>query len=467
MLLTELRRRNQETATTPTKRQAEFLQLDCEEAFFGGAVGGAKSYCLLLWLAEGIPYEGYSGIVFRRTYPQLAKSGDSLIAKSFQIYHGLGGKWNGTDRQWRFPSGAVIEMGHLTHETTVYDYQGAAYQRAAFDELPQFSETQYLYLFSRLRRPVGFPIKPGVRGAGNPGGSGHIWTKKRFVTNEAIKAVLDLGLREPTPPGYSFATPEGRVFFPSRLIDNPYLDIDDYEQKLMHLDPLTRARLMKGDWSISEDGLIKPDYLRSFYDNGAQYELADSQGRIWRAVYPRECSRFFTIDPAGTSKERARETKGKPPSHSVISVFDHLNQGNHLFTLDVWRQRVTTPELCRAVEALHRKYKPAWIGCENVGIGLAVYSELLDRGFPMRALDPGGQDKATRAAAMLNMMAEGRFWVRKGAPWLDEVETELLAWTGHPDEPFDVGDTFAYAARYCGADRGPVKVGGAYLGRRL
>lgn len=430
-------------------------------------MGGAKSYSLLLWLAEGIEHQGYSAAIFRRTYPQLAKSGDSLIDKSFAIYGALGGKWNGTDRKWRFPAGSVIEMGHLTHETTVYDYQGGAYQRLAFDEITQFSEFQYTYMFSRLRRPRGFPVEPGVRCAGNPGGTGHYWVRKRFVTNEAIQAVLALGLRDETPPGYVFTTPEGRVFFPSRLIDNPHLDIDDYESKLHHLEPITRSRLLKGDWSISEDGLIRPEYLRFYVNNGAQYELSDAKGQVFRAVHPGECVRFFTIDPAGTSKERARETKGKPPSHSVISVFEHVPQGNQLLVLDVWRQRVNTPDLCRAVESLRKKYLPAWIGCENVGIGLAVYSELLDRGLPMRALDPGGQDKATRAASLLNMMAEGRFWVPRGALWLEEVEAELLAWTGHPDEPFDVGDTFAYAARYAGAAREPVVVDGPYLRRRM
>lgn len=455
------------TAITPTVRQSDFLKLTCSEALYGGSAGGGKSVALLLWLAQGVHLPGYSAILFRRTYPQLFKSGDSVYEKARELYRPLGGEWHAKSMQWKFPQGGIVEFGHITHEKTLDDYTGPAYHRVAFDELTQFPEHFYTYLFSRIRRIRDYPITLGMRAASNPGGIGHVWVKKRFVTFEAMEALRQLGSHEPTPRGMVFLATPKRAFVPSRIPDNPYLDADDYAEKLAELPPVTRARLMAGDWSINEDGLIKPDYLRSFYDNGHQYELGDAQGRIWRAVYPRECSRFFTIDPAGTSKERARETKGKPPSHSVISVFDHLNQGNHLFTLDVWRQRVTTPELCRAVETLHRKYKPAWIGCENVGIGLAVYSELLDRGFPMRALDPGGQDKATRAAAMLNMMAEGRFWVRKGAPWLDEVETELLAWTGHPDEPFDVGDTFAYAARYCGADRGPVKVGGAYLGRRL
>lgn len=452
---------------TPTARQAEFLALECEEALYGGAAGGGKTEGLLLWLAQGIDQPGYSGIFFRRTYPQLFKSGDSVLEKSRRIFKPLRGVWSGLAKQWRFPSGATVEFGHLTHEKTLDDYQGPSYHRIAFDELTQYPENFYTYLFSRIRRTVGFPISMGMRAGSNPGGIGHVWVKKRFVTNEAIETLRAMPADAPST-GKIFWNGPDRAFVPSRIPDNPHLDAVDYEKKLEHLPPITRARLKAGDWTISEDGLIKPDYLRPYYDNGSQYEMADAQSRVFRAVWPlRECVRFFTIDPAGTSKERARETKGKPPSYSVISVFDHLQQGNHLFVVDVWRQRVTTPELCRAVEDMRKRYLPAWIGCENVGIGLAVYSELLDRGLPMRALDPGGQDKATRAASLLNMMSEGRFWVPRSALWLDEVETELLAWTGHPDEPFDVGDTFAYAARYAGAAREPVFVDGAFMRRRL
>ena len=42
----------------------------------------------------------------------------------------------------------------MENEDSVYNYQGPAYQFVAYDELTQFSEQQYRYLFSRLRRTV-------------------------------------------------------------------------------------------------------------------------------------------------------------------------------------------------------------------------------------------------------------------------------------------------------------------------
>src|SRR5216684_5523404 len=53
---------------TPTERQRLFLKLDCEEALYGGAAGGAKTDALLMAALEYVAEPGYSAIIFRRTY---------------------------------------------------------------------------------------------------------------------------------------------------------------------------------------------------------------------------------------------------------------------------------------------------------------------------------------------------------------------------------------------------------------
>src|SRR5690349_5861373 len=75
----------------PHPRQAEFLGLNCEEALYGGAAGGGKTEALLMWLAQGITVPGYSAVFFRRTYAQLAKSNDSPLTKSHDLFRPLGG----------------------------------------------------------------------------------------------------------------------------------------------------------------------------------------------------------------------------------------------------------------------------------------------------------------------------------------------------------------------------------------
>jgi hypothetical protein len=237
------------TTKVPHPRQAEFLGLRCEEALYGGAAGGGKTEALLMWLAEGVDVPSYSAVFFRRTYAQLSKSNDSPLTKSHELYRPLGGKYKGTDHKWLFPSGASIEFGHLPHEDSIYNYQGPAYHRVAFDELTQFSESQYVYLISRMRRRVDFPVPMGFRAASNPGGPGHTWVKQRFITREAERTIQSLGPYERSPPGLIFWPAPNRAFVPARVADNPSLDIDDYvERMLTQLPPALRLRLLNGDW---------------------------------------------------------------------------------------------------------------------------------------------------------------------------------------------------------------------------
>lgn len=220
----------------PTPRQRAGLLLPHFEGLYGGAAGGGKSDWLLMAALQYVNVPGYSALLLRRTFPQLSKA-DGLIPRSHEWLAGTDAKWSAKDSTWHFPSGARLEFGHLQHETDKYNYQGAAYQFVGFDELTQFSEGQYRYLISRIRRPkdsVGalssVPLR--IRAGSNPGGVGHDWVKRRFLTDRT----------------------EERFFLPARLADNPHLDADEYAKGLALLDPVTRKQLLEGDWSARKAG---------------------------------------------------------------------------------------------------------------------------------------------------------------------------------------------------------------------
>ena len=174
---------------------------------------------------------GYAAIIFRRTHADLAlpgalmdRSRDWLINKAH---------WTDETKTWSFPSGATLTFGYLETEVHKYRYQGSEFQFCGFDELTQFSETQYKYLFSRLRRLKGSEVPIRMRGASNPGGIGHGWVKQRFLVE---------------------GNTTGRTFIPAGLSDNPHVDQDEYRQSLSELDPVTREQLLMGDWDAGNEG---------------------------------------------------------------------------------------------------------------------------------------------------------------------------------------------------------------------
>lgn len=231
----------------PEPKQDLFLSLNCEEALFGGAAGPGKSSALLMAALQYVEVPGYSAIMFRRTYKDLAHPG-ALMDRLGEWLRPTAARWNEQKKQWRFPSGAVIEFGHLEHETDKFEYQSAEFHAVFFDELSQFSESQYTYLFSRLRRLEGSLLPIRMRAATNPGAQ---WVKTRFE--------IDMRRDEPVQ-----VTADGeRVFVPAKLDDNSKVDRAQYRRTMGRLDPITRLQLLEGDWDARPEGkLFKREWFR-------------------------------------------------------------------------------------------------------------------------------------------------------------------------------------------------------------
>ena len=357
-------------------RQNEFLNLNCEEALYGGAAGGGKTEALLRWLAQGVGVPGYSGLFLRRTYPQLSKSNDSPIMRSFRMYAPLGGRYHAVDHRWTFPSTAVIEFGSMQHETSVIDYQGPSYHRIAFDELTQFSETQYGFMFSRIRKAAGFPISLGVRGATNPGGPGHGWVRSKFVTDEAQQALKKLTYRDPSPKGIFWK--EGRAFVPARVADNPSLDVDDYINRMLgHLPPKLREQMASGDWDAVEGALIDVANIQRYTTNpeGTRIHTYKKNNTLEYARDVSEMTRFATIDTASTAESAVAKTK-KRRSYSVVGVWDEDRQTKHIFLRYVWRKRVDYVGLKENVKRVLKEWNVRKTYVETAHNGPALVSDL-------------------------------------------------------------------------------------------
>jgi len=401
----------------PTPRQAAFLLLTCREALYGGAAGGGKSDSLLMAALQYVDIPGYAALLLRRTYADLALP-EALMDRANEWLSGTDARWDGKNKTWRFPSGATLSFGYLEHEKDKYRYQGAAFQFIGFDELTQFSESQYRYLFSRLRRLQGTNVPVRMRAASNPGGTGHEWVKQRFLVEGRAR---------------------GRVFVPAKLADNPYLDRAEYMASLSELDPITRAQLLNGDWTARQSG---GKFRREWF------EIVDTAPATLRKV------RYW--DLAATAPK-----EGQDPDWTVGALLGVSPEGIY-YLLDVRRVR-TTPagveRLVRQTAALDGHDVPIWMEQEPGSSGVNTidhYTRRVLSGFTFRG-DRVTGSKEERANPLSSQAEAGNVKLLRGVwngDFLDEADA--FPHGAHDDQVDAASGAFSKLGRDRLARRGKV-----------
>lgn len=286
--------------------QSDFLSASETEVLYGGAAGGGKSFAML---ADPLRYVGnhkFSGLLLRRTTEELR----DLIRESKTLYTRAfpKAKWSERDKTWTFPSGAQIWFSFLDRDDDVFRYQGQAFSWIGFDELTQWpTPFAWEYMRSRLRS-VDPTLPTHMRATTNPGGPGHAWVKKMFISpapyGKAFWATdIETGatLRYPDNhakfPGQPLFK---RRFIPASLKDNPYLyDSGEYELKLLAMPEHQREQLLYGNWDISEGAaftewnreihVVEPFYIPRDWAKfrSCDYGYGSHTGVLWFAVEPK------------------------------------------------------------------------------------------------------------------------------------------------------------------------------------
>jgi len=247
--------------------QEMFLKSPADIAIYGGGAGGGKSWALLLEPLRHSDKAEFTTVIFRRTLTQVKNPG-GLWDESAKLYVPLGGKARTQGLEWQFPSGARVRFGHLEHERTVFDWQGAQISLLCFDELTHFSRAQFFYMLSRNRSLCG--VRPYVRATTNPDADSWVagfiswwidaesglpiperagrlrWFVRVGDRLEWADDADDLAVRHPGLP------PKSVTFVPARLEDNPALSSADpgYRANLLALPTVERERLLAGNWKI-------------------------------------------------------------------------------------------------------------------------------------------------------------------------------------------------------------------------
>ena len=389
-----------------TPKQVEFLLLTCKEAFYGGAAGGGKSEALLMGALQFVNIKGYNALLLRRRFSDLILP-EALMSRAEEWLGGTDARWKSKDHIWVFPSGAKLAFGYLEHEKDKYRYQSAAFQFIGFDELTQFTESQYRYLFSRLRRLEGVNIPLRMRSASNPGGIGHEWVKQRFIVAGREK---------------------GRIFIPARLDDNPNIDRAQYIESLKELDPTTRARLLKGDWEIRDEGGL---FHRSWFT------IVDS--------YPKDARKIRYWDLAATQPK-----KGSDPDYTVGALV--AEKDGIFYVVDIKRVRRTPQQveaLVKQTAQLDKKDVQIFMETEPGSAGKSLidhYARHILVGYTFRGHKTTGSKEiraqpVSSAAEAGNVKLVSASW---NGDFLDEVE--LFPYGRYDDQVDAVSGAFLQLA---------------------
>ena len=376
----------------PHPRQAAFLVDPRREVLYGGSAGSGKTSALLVAALQMVDQSGYSALILRRSYQDLALPGAIMDRALEWLRPNPDVKWNHDSKTFVFPSGARLAFGYLQSRDDHLRYQGSELTFCAFDELTQFQERQYRYLFSRLRRPagrVGMPIR--MRAASNPGGPGHVWVRQRFID----------------------AVAHDRGFVPAKLADNPSLDRREYVASLAHLDPVTRAQLLDGDWNTRrEGGLFRREWFR-VVDTHEVPQVMASAVRWW--------------DLAGG---------GEDGDLLVGVLLGRCRQGRY-WILDMVRVRQRAAEFEATVKRTAERDGRVLvaIGLEPGGAGGHLVDHYRRNILPGRRVEGVREtgSKFVRAQPLAGQAHAGNVSILRG-PWNEAIFDELEAFTPNENE---------------------------------
>jgi len=393
-----------------------------DEVFYGGAAGGGKTD---LVLGMAIECHQHSAI-FRRVYPNLF----GVMRRAREII-GERAQENKADKIWTFPEGRTIEFGAVQYEDDKTNWQGRAHDFKGFDEITEFTKTQYEFVCG-WNRSTDPNQRVRILVTGNPpldeAGS---WVVRRWA------AWLDKKFHRPAKPGELrwYATvkgkerefpdetptdidgetiyPRSRTFIPALLDDNPFLSNDSrYRSVLQSLPEPLRSMLLYGDFNAA----TKPDPFQ---------------------VIPTDWVR------AAQKRWLERE---RPTTPLTAIGIDAARGGEDFMTLarryDNWFDEVIkwpgvhVPDGPTAATLVHSELgdeTPGFINVDVIGIGSSTYDHLVpiyEAVNPINASEGSDYRDKSGKLKMRNIRAE-MHWVMRDA--LDPVDGDNLALPNDPE----------------------------------
>lgn len=215
-----------------SKPQQEFFASRCKYTAYGGARGGGKTWASSRKAIGGaLRWPGIKILMIRREYDDMR---NSLIEPMLAILPQEIATYNGTLNIIYFVNGSTIKFGNMPGygAAVAGKYQGQEYDWIFMEEATQFTEQEFRGLGACLRGVNKIPKRFYL--TCNPGGVGHHWVKRLFVSREFRNG----------------ENPDDYCFIKATVEDNKDLmeSSPDYVQALDLLPEDIRNAHRYGDW---------------------------------------------------------------------------------------------------------------------------------------------------------------------------------------------------------------------------
>jgi hypothetical protein len=281
--------------------QSEAYSCEADELFYGGQAGGGKSD-LLLGLALTVHQRS---LILRRVHRDVG----SLVDRTAEIL-GTRSGYNGQTHIWRRPDDRTLEFGGCQYEHEKERYKGRPHDLKAFDEVSDFSESQYTFIIGWNRTTLEGQ-RCRVVATGNPPTKPEgLWVLKRWApwldpkhphpakpgelhwyTTDDLGNEIEVEGRGPHRIEGKAVYARSRTFIPAKVTDNPDLVASGYQAMLDALPAQLRAAYRDGNFQAElrddEFQLIPTAWIRAAMER-------------WQADGWKKCAMTaMAVDPAG------------------------------------------------------------------------------------------------------------------------------------------------------------------------
>lgn len=226
---------------TPKQREAHRALCDNTVVLYGGAIRGGKSYWLLLeFLTLAFKYDNSRWIILRASYTNIYRTilvtFRTLMSNGFDQYLQ---KWDGQTMTATFKNGSQIMFmaESFDGDKELNKFRGLEINGAGIDEVNEIQEVTLNKVIERSGSWNGaghVPVKIAM--TCNPT---HGWVKSRIYDKWETNTL-----------------PEGWVYIPAKLTDNPYLSPDYIESLKKNMPEYEYQVFVEGRWDVRLEGLL-------------------------------------------------------------------------------------------------------------------------------------------------------------------------------------------------------------------